>query len=190
MLLFLIPLVNLVFACILLFKEGDPTENKYGLVPKGVKNEWIPIAVAVLLPLIAIGFLINLLVMGPPPAMMSQLTKQIMSADAGQISAYKNQTGDFPANLYVLVASSSEGTFFSPVDAWGHGLFYTTSSKGTFTLQSAGPDGDLNTTDDIVQTYPPDDNTFTNKVLQGAGVVMNQPPQEYSDAFAGTIINK
>lgn len=154
-LFFLIPIVNIVFACILLFQRGTAGDNQYGAAPQGVKHPWMPIAAALLLFAIGISFLIfSVITQWPFKALQGQLTEQIMSADASQISTYKTQTGEFPASLDQFWSTSTPpSSFFSPVDAWGNNLLYTTSSNGTFTLRSEGPDGTLNTNDDIVKTY-------------------------------------
>lgn len=155
-LLLLIPFANIVFALILLFKKGDPAENQYGPVPKGVKRPWIPIGVIGLLFLIWIGIVVSLLISNfkgfPFSYMSGQLNNQIMTMDATQISLYKSRTGSFPPNLDVLLPTST-ATFFSPVDPWGGKLVYATSSDGHFTLRSGGPDGALNTGDDVIRTY-------------------------------------
>jgi uncharacterized membrane protein YhaH (DUF805 family) len=154
-LFYLIPIVNIVFACILLFKKGNPTDNKYGTVPAGVKRPWLPIAFAILFIAIEIGFIIFAFATHWPFSILQkQLTEQIMSADASQISQYKAQTGELPASLDALFPTSTMPNGFAmPIDAWGNNFIYTTSSNGTFTLRSLGPDGIMNASDNIVQTY-------------------------------------
>lgn len=61
-LLFFIPLVNIFFILILLFKKGELKDNQYGSAPKGVCRRWIPIGAMVILFLIWITIMISVLV--------------------------------------------------------------------------------------------------------------------------------
>ena len=161
----LLPFANIVFACILLFKKGNPADNQYGPVPKGVIRKWIPISIVAILFGLGIAFFVtaifasngsNPLKFFPFSLMSGPMNAQIMSIDAEQISAYKLQTGNFPPSLFLLymqLSSSTMESSFTPNDVWNNKLVFTTSSGGSFTLRSAGPDGILNTSDDIVQTY-------------------------------------
>src|SRR5258708_1182063 len=65
-LLLLIPIANIVFGLMLLFKKGNSTDNQYGPVPIGVKRRWIPIGVVAILFLIGIVFLISAIVASNP----------------------------------------------------------------------------------------------------------------------------
>jgi hypothetical protein len=80
-----------------------------------------------------------------------KLASQIMTTDAGQISLYKQQHGSLPKTLAEIPRARE--SMFSPTDPWGKPLAYTPNEDGTFELRSAGPDGEFNTADDIVQKF-------------------------------------
>lgn len=72
------------------------------------------------------------------------------------IDAYDVDNGIYPASLQSLVTRGTESNWRGPYmrdgklpqDPWGHDFVYT-PREGGFEIRSAGPDGQLNTADDI-----------------------------------------
>jgi len=78
-----------------------------------------------------------------------ELSKTILSQDAGAIELYKKNKGQYPENL----DSFANSTTFIPMDHFMNAVQYTISAdKSSYELRTAGPDKQLNTEDDIV--YP------------------------------------
>ncbi len=92
-------------------------------------------------------------VRGPNEASLKTATQTMLSQVDIAITVYQAKTGRLPNSLEALTVAFSDGspallTPASVTDAWAHPLEYKkTGSK--YTLRSAGPDGVMNTEDDL-----------------------------------------
>jgi len=83
--------------------------------------------------------------------MKIKLASQAMMGTAGQIALYKLRNGHLPETLREI--DTERDKYVMTFDPWFKPLVYKPNADGTFELRSAGPDGEFDTEDDIVQTY-------------------------------------
>jgi hypothetical protein len=84
-------------------------------------------------------------VFAPPPEERTRLIMEVVQLHA---TLFRERTGTFPERLDDLAALGLE-PYLGTTDAWGQPLVYTMEG-GDSRIRSAGPDGELNTDDDIV----------------------------------------
>lgn len=81
-----------------------------------------------------------------------KLVSQELNSLAGQIALYKNKNGKLPEKLGDLGNPTEENPIII-FDPWMNNIKYTPSPDGKFRLESAGPDKEFGTSDDIGQSF-------------------------------------
>lgn len=80
-------------------------------------------------------------------------TRTSISAIKTAVEAYEVRAGKFPDSLDDLTAASDDSAALlkkdSLADSWGNAFSYKRVGKYEFEIRSAGPDGQLNSEDDI-----------------------------------------
>ncbi len=85
---------------------------------------------------------------GPFAELKVEASQQILTQNAGQLELYKKSHGKYPISLSEM--SKDKYSIF-PVDHFLKPFYYKASSDGqSYELRSLGPDGKLNTPDDIL----------------------------------------
>ncbi|MEW5803541.1 MAG: type II secretion system major pseudopilin GspG [bacterium] len=117
-----------------------------------------------LIELLIVMIIIGLLAALVGPKMFGKVDKARIQAAQGQIAlfetaldTYRLDNMRYPSNLEDLVTNpeGSGGTWDGPYvkklpkDPWGHDYYYTCDGSDSYTIASAGPDGQENTDDDI-----------------------------------------
>ena len=81
-------------------------------------------------------------------------TRQSIATIEQAIQIFQIQRSTLPDSLDVLTQASGDAPAplkkDSLVDSWGNNFSYRKLTKNTFEIRSAGPDGNLNTEDDLV----------------------------------------
>lgn len=85
---------------------------------------------------------------GPYADIKIKLTQQLLNDDKSKILAFKLKTGKLPDNLNEIPSDYQ----IYPTDAWSQPLIYEIIDGQNFKIQSIGPDGVANTSDDILPT--------------------------------------
>lgn len=85
-----------------------------------------------------------------------QATRADIATIENAVTAYEIRVGRFPENLEKLTEDIGEQAGLlnknNLTDKWGNGFNYKVQGSGHFEVRSAGPDGVMNTEDDIVNS--------------------------------------
>lgn len=85
---------------------------------------------------------------GPFNEVRVRASQQILTQNIGAIELYKKKFGNYPESLEV---ARKAGYDIFPVDHFMHPLYYQVSKDGSsYELKSPGPDGTINTSDDVL----------------------------------------
>ncbi|MGH7203252.1 MAG: DUF4190 domain-containing protein [Candidatus Levyibacteriota bacterium] len=85
---------------------------------------------------------------GPFTEMRVESSKQLLTQNAGYLELYKKSHGKYPKSLEDL---TKEQYAIFPTDQYLRPFYYKVSNDGqSYDLRSLGPDGELNTSDDIL----------------------------------------
>lgn len=93
-----------------------------------------------------------------------------VAAINGNLEQYRDRTGTYPTQLSQLAIDSEWR-----IDRWGNALVYEPAADGqTYQLRSAGPDGALNTDDDINYSH-----IFSDHARHRRGKTRNVEPDRH-----------
>jgi general secretion pathway protein G len=96
---------------------------------------------------------------GKTQGAMIKATRASIKAIETAIDMYEVDNGKYPSSLQNLVSSSGEPNWRGPYirgglpkDSWGMDFTYAAKGEGAFEVRSAGPDAQMSTGDDILNS--------------------------------------
>ncbi len=120
--------------------------------------------VEVLLVVAILGILATVVVVnvaGKPDQARKTATRTSIAGIQSAVQLYEMNTAKYPQTLQNLLTSSGEANWSGPylqggaaalADSWGNAFSYSYKGNGVFEVRSGGPDGQLNTGDDLLNS--------------------------------------
>jgi general secretion pathway protein G len=124
--------------------------------------------VEVLLVVAILGILATVVVVnvaGKADASRKTATRTSIAGIQSAIQLYEMNTAKYPQSLQNLLTSGGEPNWSGPylqggsaalADSWGNVFAYSYKGSGLFEVRSAGPDGQMNTGDDLLNSASQD----------------------------------
>jgi len=124
-------------------------------IPTHARRGFTLLEVMIVLVIIGVlGSIVTFNLVGAAERAKISATQASLKTIAGAMGMYKSTYNDYPANIDLLI---QHNMLTITTDAWDRGIYITAPALDfSYEVRSMGPDGLIDTPDDVVQ-YPPEE---------------------------------